>query len=76
MRRSVVVWIIGFISIVLLYTAGPAIWFNRATPPILGLPPLYFWFVLVPLLNPVILGVVYLVDRKDIEGGAGVDENL
>ena len=32
------------------------------------MPPLYFWFVLVPLLNPVILGVLYLIDRAENPG--------
>jgi len=65
MCRSTVAWIIGLIVILALYIGGPVVWFNRATPPIFGMPPLYFWFVLVPLLNPLILGAVYLLDRHD-----------
>ncbi|MCF3948034.1 hypothetical protein AiwAL_13990 [Acidiphilium sp. AL] len=65
MRLSMFAWLVGLVLIVLLYTVGPAIGFNHATPPILGMPPLYFWFVLVPLLNPVILGAVYLIDRDE-----------
>ena len=71
MRLSVFAWLVGLVVIVLLYTVGPAIGFNRATPPILGMPPLYFWFVLVPLLNPIILGAVYLIDSRE---NAGADE--
>lgn len=65
MRLPMSAWLAGLVIIVLLYTVGPAVGFNSATPPILGMPPLYFWFVLVPLLNPLILGVVYLIDRNE-----------
>jgi len=59
-------WIAGVLLVIALYTLGP-IAFNAAAPTILGMPPLYFWFVLVPLLNPVIMGAVYLIDRRDVE---------
>ena len=42
--------------------------FNRATPPILGMPPLYFWFIFASATQPVIMGIVYLVDRKFGQG--------
>lgn len=71
MRPSTVAWLIAFIIIIALYTLGPALGLNAATPPILGMPPLYFWFVLVPLLNPIILGAVYLIDSRE---NAGADE--
>jgi len=64
MRASMVAWITGVLLVIALYTAGP-IAFNAASPPILGMPPLIFWFVLVPLLNPLIMGTVYLIDSKD-----------
>ena len=60
-----IAWLVGLVLVVALYTIGPAVWFNRAAPPIWGMPPLVFWFVLVPLLSPVILGAVYLIDRAD-----------
>jgi hypothetical protein len=65
MRRSTIAWFISLVLIVALYIGGPVFGMNRAGPPILGMPPLYFWFVLVPLLNPLILGAVYLLDRHD-----------
>lgn len=68
MRVSMLVWVFSVVLIIGLYTLRPIIWFNRATPAILGMPPLYFWFVLVPLLNPVILGVLYLIDRRQMAG--------
>ncbi len=64
MRPPMIAWIISLLLIIALYTIGP-VFFNRATPAILGMPPLYFWFVLVPLLNPLILGTVYLIDRHE-----------
>jgi hypothetical protein len=38
------------------------------------MPPLYFWFVLVPLLNPLILGAVYLLDRHDARRDGLLDD--
>lgn len=64
MRTSMLAWIAGLLLVIALYTLGP-IAFNSASPPILGMPPLYFWFVLVPLLNPLILGAVYLIDQRE-----------
>ncbi|MDA8051765.1 MAG: hypothetical protein M0002_17490 [Rhodospirillales bacterium] len=74
MRISIVAWLTGFVLVTLLYVAGPALYFNRATPFILGMPPLYFWFVLVPVLSLVILGIVYLVDRASGGVGSGIEE--
>jgi hypothetical protein len=68
-RTSIVAWLAGLILVTGLYLGGPALYFNRATPPILGLPPIYFWFVLIPIVSPLILGAVYLVDRAS--GGFG-----
>jgi hypothetical protein len=67
-------WLAALLLIIGLYTIGPALGFNRASPLILGMPPLIFWFVLIPLLNPLILGVVYLIDRADVESGSVVEE--
>jgi hypothetical protein len=66
MRMSMIAWICGTLLIIALYTLGPIV-FNAAAPAILGMPPLYFWFLLVPLLNPLIMGVVYLIDAREIE---------
>lgn len=64
MKKSVWAWLSAVLLIVLLYLGGPAVYFNRVYPLIFGMPALYFWFVLVPFLNPVILGILYLYDRK------------
>jgi ABC-type uncharacterized transport system permease subunit len=36
------------------------------------MPPLYFWFVLIPIVSPAILGTVYLIDRRLGGIGTGV----
>ena len=64
MRLSIIAWVVGVLLLTALYTLGPIV-FNAAGPKILGMPPLYFWFVLVPLLSPVVMGVVYLIDLRD-----------
>lgn len=72
MRASTIAWITGLLLVIALYTLGP-IFFNRASPLILSMPPLYFWFVLVPLLSPVIMGAVYLIDQHE---SASEDEGV
>ena len=69
--KSLVAWAAGVIAIAGLYILGPVLYFNAAAPAILGMPPIYFWFVLIPLLSPAILGVVFLVDQAC--GGVGAD---
>ena len=69
MAASLAAWAVGVLVVAGLYILGPLLYFNAAAPPILGMPPLYFWFVLVPLVSPAILGAVYLVDRR--YGGVG-----
>lgn len=72
MRTSVAVWALCLLVLTFLYAAGTLLWFNAAAPPILGLPPLVFWFVLLPAISPLIIGAVYLVDRAT--GGIGTGE--
>jgi len=40
MHKSTMTWLIGFTLATLLSVAGPGLYFNRATPLILGMPPL------------------------------------
>ncbi len=75
MAKSLAAWLTGLVAITALYLLGPVLYFNAATPPILGMPPLYFWFVLIPLISPAILAVVYLVDRRAGGIGSQVDEH-
>ena len=69
MRAAVAVWAVAFVVVTGLYILGPVFYFNRAEPAILGMPPLYFWFILLPLITPAILGTAYLLDRHF--GGIG-----
>lgn len=64
MKRSVVAWLFAVVVILLLYLGAVALFANRIHPTILGMPFLYFWYVLVPLLNPIILGLLYVYDRR------------
>ncbi len=74
MAAAMIAWAAGVVIVAGLYILGPVLYFNAATPLILGMPPLYFWFVLSPIVSPVILGVVFLIDQA--KGGVGnhVDE--
>ena len=74
MAASLTAWVAGVALITALYILGPVLYFNAASPAILGMPPLYFWFVLIPLVSPAILGAVYLVDKRTGGVGAHVDE--
>jgi hypothetical protein len=74
LRKSVIPWLAAVLLIIGLYTIGPALGFNRASPLIFGMPPLIFWFVLVPLLNPLILGALYLIDQAGAETSAAALE--
>lgn len=54
--------IVPFIALII----GP-FFFNRATPLILGLPPLLAWIVAWLLLTSLIMGVIYAVDPANRE---------
>ncbi len=56
-------WLVGVGLVAGLYLLGPVIYFNRVYPFILGMPAIIFWYALVPVLTPVILGTLYLTDR-------------
>ncbi|OLZ11657.1 hypothetical protein [Sulfobacillus thermosulfidooxidans] len=63
MRVQFITWLIGLFLVASLYLLGPIFYFNRVYPYILGMPAILFWYTLVPLLTPVILGTLYLIDR-------------
>ena len=74
MAASMIAWAAGVLVVAGLYILGPILYFNAAAPPILGMPPLYFWFVLIPLISPAIIGVVFLIDQACGGVGSGVEE--
>ena len=63
-RRIITAWLIAVLIILLLYLGAVVLFANRIHPTILGMPLLYAWYVLVPLLNPVVLGLLFLYDKR------------
>lgn len=64
MRKSIVAWLFVVIVILFLYLGAVGLFANRIHPTVFGMPFLYFWYVLIPLLSPLILGLLYLYDRR------------
>ncbi|WP_217994672.1 MULTISPECIES: hypothetical protein [Alicyclobacillus] len=64
MKRVIAMWLVTVVLIVFLYVGMTALCMNHVKPTVLGMPLLYFWFVLVPLLSPLILGALYLYDLR------------
>lgn len=64
MQKAIRNWLWTAISIFVLYVGVSMAFFNRSAPLVLGMPPLLFWFTLVPVATPVILGVLYINDKK------------
>lgn len=64
MRRVIALWLLTVLAIAFLYVGVSTLWFDVPGPLILGMPPLIFWFLLVPLATPLILGALYLWDKR------------
>lgn len=64
MKRTITSWLLAVLVILILYLGAVAMFANRIHPTILGMPFLYAWYVIVPLLNPVVLGLLYLYDKR------------
>lgn len=62
MRISIWAWLVTVAVVIALFVIGPFAGFNRAAPLILGMPPLYFWFVVASLLEPLVIGALYLFE--------------
>jgi len=62
-KRAVRNWLIAAVGVYALYTIISVAFFNHAGPAILGMPPMLFWFTVVPIFTPLILGGLYLVDK-------------
>ncbi len=60
----IVIWLLAVLAIAFLYLGASTLWFDTPAPLILGMPPLVFWFLLVPLATPLILGALYLWDKR------------
>lgn len=64
MRQEIRNWVWVVIAVFLLYVGVSTAFFNHASYRILGLPPMLFWFTLMPIVTPIILGALYLRDKK------------
>ncbi len=64
MKRAVSYWILAVVLVFVLYVVVSVLFFNRDGPAILGMPPMLFWFTVVPLVTPGVLGALYLIDRR------------
>jgi len=64
LKQAVRNWLIAAIAVYGLYTIISVAFFNHAKPAILGMPPMLFWFTVVPLVTPLILGGLYLLDKR------------
>lgn len=69
-QRSMAAWLIAVGLIIALFVVGPFVGFNRASPFILGMPPLFFWFTFVSLLEPLIIGALYLFESANNSSAA------
>lgn len=64
MRRAIRNWLWTVIGIYVLYVGVSMAFFNHPGPLVLGMPPLVFWFTLIPVVTPIILGILYSLDKK------------
>lgn len=73
MAQSIRAWLWAVFAVFILYVGISMLFFNHVGPAIFGMPPIIFWFTLVPLMVPLILGMLYFFDKKhnpqwDLEG--------
>lgn len=65
MRNAIRNWFFTVVVIFVLYVGVSVMFFNHADYLLLGMPPLIFWFTLVPIVTPCLLGILYLSDKKN-----------
>ena len=64
MRQAVRSWLWITVTVFVLYVGLSMAFFNDASYRILGMPPMLFWFTLIPLAAPLLLGWLYVQDQK------------
>ncbi|MCL6563967.1 MAG: hypothetical protein K6U87_13265 [Firmicutes bacterium] len=64
MRAAIWGWLLTVFLVYFLYVGASTLWFNYVSPFILGMPPIVFWFTLVPIVAPGILALLYWYDRR------------
>ncbi len=63
MKQAIRYWLLAVAVVFLLYTIVSMVFFNHSGSSVLGMPPLLFWFTVVPIVTPLILGGLYWKDR-------------
>ncbi|WP_329236042.1 hypothetical protein OG417_30970 [Actinoallomurus sp. NBC_01490] len=61
-----IVWAWAFLVslILILYVGAPVWFFNDASSTIAGMPPMLFWFVLLPFVVPGLIAALYFYDQR------------
>ena len=62
-RKTVAAWLTLNVALLVLYTCVPPVFFN-GTGRIAGMPPMLFWFTVLPFAVPALMAALYLYDRK------------
>jgi hypothetical protein len=62
--KAVTAWLALNITVIVLYTCVPSLFFNNGSGRIAGMPEMLFWFTLLPFLVLGLMAVLYLYDRK------------
>jgi hypothetical protein len=62
-KQAIGYWLLAVMVVFVLYTIVSMGFFNHSGPAILGMPPMVFWFTVVPVVTPLILGGLYWIDR-------------
>jgi hypothetical protein len=63
-RLIVWAWVFLVALILVLYVGAPVWFFNHASPTIAGMPPMLFWFVLLPFVVPGLIAALYFYDKR------------
>jgi hypothetical protein len=66
-RKAVTAWLALNVTVIILYTCVPPLFFNSGSSRIAGMPEMLFWFTLLPFLIPALMAALYLYDRKLIQ---------
>lgn len=80
-RLIVRAWAFLVALIFVLYVGVPVWFFNNSRFTIAGMPPMLFWFVLLPFVAPALIAALYFYDQRAMrelvrrqEKGVKIDE--
>lgn len=63
-RKAVAAWLATNAAVFVLYTFVPPLFLNSGSDRIAGMPEMLFWFTLLPLVIPGLMGALYLYDQR------------